>query len=201
MSCPPPPRLTISTRRGNDEWFTTGERHLLEQTDMMLQDVLNGLAEVLHQMKAICHLNRIRSTPCRAHRILFSPVTTDHHNARMLLEPGSEPVRRTVRQEVHHTVSLKIDEQRAVAMAFAPGPIIDPTDGYGEFDRFRRVSDQAQQRVRAGAKPELPCQASTGFALGGEANGFECFRKSVCATSRDGRHGVEPLGKDALLAS
>ena len=52
-----------------------------------------------------------------------------------------------------------------------------------------------------GIRSELPCQASTGFAAQGEANGFECFRKSVGATSRDGRHGVEPLGKDALLAS
>ena len=68
-----------------------------------------------------------------------------------------------VRQEVYHTVLLEVADDRAVAPAAQPCPVIDPNDPRRrEHDGTR--PDHAQQRVAADRHGEPPGQARPGSA-------------------------------------
>src|SRR5208282_3558428 len=67
---------------------------------------LNGLAEVLQQMKAIGDLPRMRGALTRGLRIEASAVAADHLHFRMILEPTGRGRRRTIRQQLKWTPVL-----------------------------------------------------------------------------------------------
>jgi hypothetical protein len=86
---------------------------------------LDGLAEVLHQMKAVSDLPRLWRALTRGLRIETSTVAADHFHLRMALQPTGGRFRRTIRQQVHNPPTLQVHDDRAVAGAFAPRPVIN----------------------------------------------------------------------------
>jgi hypothetical protein len=86
---------------------------------------LNGLAEVLQQMKAIGDLPCLRRALTRGVRIEASSVAADHLHFRMILEPTGRGRRRAIRQQVHHLATLQVHDDRAVVGALPPRPVIN----------------------------------------------------------------------------
>jgi hypothetical protein len=67
----------------------------------------------------------------------------------MVLEPRGQGLGRAVGQQVDAAPALEITEDRAVALAFAPGPVIDAEDTRRERRIEIGLADTAQQGRRA----------------------------------------------------
>jgi hypothetical protein len=61
------------------------------------QEGLQGLAEVLNQMKPIDHLYCVGCPPANALGVEVAPIATDDSDRRMLGEPGRDAGGRAVR--------------------------------------------------------------------------------------------------------
>ena len=112
---------------------------------------LNGLAEVLQQMKTISDLPRMRRALTRSLRIEASTIAADHLHVRVILEPTGRGRRRTIRQHVHHLTTLKVNDDHAVVGTLPPRPVIDVSHmdgGHGAaFGLSPGVLPQAGQDV------------------------------------------------------
>jgi hypothetical protein len=75
------------------------------------------------------------------------PIAHDDLDRRMVLEPRG--LGRAVGQQVDAAPALEITEDRAVALAFAPGPVIDAEDTRRERRIEIGLADAAQQGRRA----------------------------------------------------
>jgi len=158
-----------------------GDRYYHGQNGCLLADLLgsasdsgvltinhgaDGIAEVAQQVPPICNLDRIRRTLPHAVRVGTGPVARDNLDAWVLMQPPCQSVGLAVGQKVDHRVALQIDEDRAVATAAAPSPVVNGKDARNA----RRLSISAglayepQQRVRAGRHGQPLGQAHAGFA-------------------------------------
>ena len=125
--------LCYSVRRTIRSCRKRGRRLVISGVDLRIRDrrlkaselSLNGLAEVLQQMKAIGDLPRLRRALTRSLRIEASAVAADHLHFRMLLEPVGRGRRRTIPQQVHYLTALQVHDDRAVVGALPPRPIIN----------------------------------------------------------------------------
>ena len=75
------------------------------------------------------------------------PIAADDLDPRPVGQPAGEGLGAAIRQEVDHTPAFEIAQDRAVALATTPGPIIDPEDPWGMDEMLSAGSDHAQQRV------------------------------------------------------
>jgi hypothetical protein len=83
---------------------------------------------VLHQMEAVRNLHRIGCPLPNTGCIRVRAVTGHHVNFGMRLEPGRPRVGQAVLEHVNGAAALELDHDGAVAMAFAPGPIVNAND-------------------------------------------------------------------------
>jgi hypothetical protein len=91
----------------------------------------------------------MRKRPLRSDRVAASTIPGDDADLRLLRQPGFSRSWLPIRQESDCRMSLKVADQRAVAVVAPPGPVID-ADNRG----WRKVSwssppNHAQQRVVA----------------------------------------------------
>src|SRR4051812_45989879 len=77
------------------------------------------------------------------------PIADDDLDRRMVLEPRGQGFGRVVGQQVDAAPALEITEDRAVALAFAPSPVIDAEDTRRERRIEIGLADAAQQGRRA----------------------------------------------------
>ena len=89
---------------------------------------------------------RLAATP-RTFGVAAATITTDDLNTRMSLQPGGQRVGRAVSKQVYDTALLQIDQNRAVGLAFLPGPVIDAQHLRRGSRRERTVAGQPQQGV------------------------------------------------------
>lgn len=75
-------------------------------------------------MKSIRYLGRLGRTCFGGFRVSAGAIAADHFHLGMLLQPSSEGLGRTVRQEFDHPVRFQIDQQCPISLASSPGPII-----------------------------------------------------------------------------
>jgi hypothetical protein len=76
-------------------------------------------------MKPICNLNRIRSTLFGGLGINAATVPSNYLYTWMLLQPPSHAFHRPVGQEVDNLTLIQVHQNGPVALAFAPGPVVD----------------------------------------------------------------------------
>ena len=82
----------------------------------------------------------------------------------MGLEPLLERCRRPVGQQVDRAARLQIDQDRAVPVAPAPGPVVHPQHS-GPGDRLGgSAPEQPQEGVAADGHPDAPGQSRPRFA-------------------------------------
>ena len=79
-------------------------------------------------MKTVGDLRGIRSPLTDTRAIGFSPVPGHHLDLRMGLKPSRDRLGPAVLEPIDWATLLQIDDNRAIAMAFAPGPIVDAND-------------------------------------------------------------------------
>ena len=102
---------------------------------MLIEKVPQSVAAITQQMPAVQDLSGIRRAPAGAVGIGADAVADNGRDSRMLPQPRRQSVGIAVGQQVDHPATLEIAQDRAVALAFAPCPIIDAEHP----DRWDRV--------------------------------------------------------------
>src|SRR5712691_6137938 len=104
---------------------------LIERFEVLVmggENLFESGRHVLHHMEAVRNLHRIGcplpNTGCRRVRA----VTGHHVDFGMRLEPIRHRVGQAVLEHVNGAAALEIDHDGAVAMAFAPGPVVNAND-------------------------------------------------------------------------
>jgi len=88
----------------------------------------DGIAEVAQQVPAVGDLDRIRRTLAHAVRVGAGSVARDDLDPGVLTKPSGQGFGLPVGQQVQDLVALQVDQGRPVAVATAPGPVIDGAD-------------------------------------------------------------------------
>ena len=133
---------------------------------MPIESPRHGIVEVAQEMPPIADLDGIRSAGSDAVGIAAGAITGNDLSAGMILQPGRDRVTLAVGQQVDRPVALQIDDDRAVALAPPPGPVIDADDARRRCWFNRHGPDQAQQRVAADRHGEPVGQAGAALAPG-----------------------------------
>ena len=163
---------------------------------------LNGLAEVLQQMKTISDRPRLRRALTRGLRIEASTIAADHLHVRMILEPTGRGRRRTIHQHVHHLTTLQVNDDRPVVGALPPRPVIDASHmdgGHGAaFGPSPGVLPQAgQDRRVADRHPEPSHQPLRGPSASAMAKQPDDSRQAGSPARERRRKTRHALGEDA----
>jgi hypothetical protein len=100
-------------------------------------------------MPAIGHLNGLRGSMPTSVSVSPSTISRDDHHARMGLEPVENRACLAVRQQIDDLVVREIDQDGAVALAFAVRPVVQPQNRWRRTGWGRRAQNQPQKRVWA----------------------------------------------------
>src|SRR5918997_1520223 len=95
---------------------------------MLVQHPLQRIPRILQEMPAIGDLACLRRALCRPFSIGPGPITTNNDDLGMVTEPGGERRRLAIGQDIDRAMPLQVDDQGAVALAFAEGKIVDADD-------------------------------------------------------------------------
>jgi hypothetical protein len=117
--------VTIGGRfHGGAGTLSRSRRHFgLGKTPAQLP--FNGLPQVLQQVKAVRYLSRLRCTSARPLCIETTPVSTHDFNLGVLLKPFRSHVSGALPQYVYNLSPLQVNDNRSVAPALMPTPIIN----------------------------------------------------------------------------
>src|SRR5579863_1707845 len=86
---------------------------------------LQMVAQVLHQMIAVCHLNGLWQRPVDCIRIGTGAVSADHFNFLVACEPGQDGISSAVRQEIERLASFDVHQKRAVAVSPSESKVVN----------------------------------------------------------------------------
>ena len=93
--------------------------------------LLDGLAQILQEMKAVGDLLCLRSPVPRSLSIKPAPVPADDLDFWMLPEPFCGFLHRSFWLHLDNFPALQIDDDRSIAIASAPAPVINANNSYG----------------------------------------------------------------------
>jgi len=89
---------------------------------------LQGFPKILRHVPAVDHLDRVWRPPRRAVTIHDPPIAGDHRDPRVRPQPGDDRLGGAVGQEIDRPATLQVHDHGAIALAFAPGPVVDRDD-------------------------------------------------------------------------
>jgi hypothetical protein len=132
--------LPVAAAPGGHEKIAAGthRRRLLSRLRGTAQLLLDRLAQVLQQMEAVGDLPSLWRALARAISIEASAVPANDLNLGMPPEPFGGGGRRAIRQHVDHLTPLQVYDDRPVAAALSPAPVIDA--GHPERSGFATLS-------------------------------------------------------------
>ena len=124
----------------------------------------------------------------------------------MVLQPGGQGLSPAVGQQVDDPVTLQVAQDRAVALALAPGPVINTQDTGRRQGLQRRLTDAAQQGRGADRDRHRARHACSSIAAQCQGDGVVQGTKAIgVASSRlsDGRRvfGERPFPADGVDAA
>src|SRR4051794_13104325 len=91
---------------------------------MFFHGTLDGCRQVNEQMKSVCDLDCSGRTIRCAFGIQSTSITADNFNRRMLPQPTFKRFSRPVGKQVHHPMSLEINQYGSVILPLAPRPVV-----------------------------------------------------------------------------
>src|SRR4051794_15097855 len=91
---------------------------------MFFHGTLDGRRQVDEQVKSICDLDCSGRTVRDTFGIESTSITADNFNRRMLPQPTFKRFSRPVRKQVHHPMSLEINQYGPVFLPLTPRPVV-----------------------------------------------------------------------------
>ncbi len=166
----------------------------------MAELFLDRLPEVLDQMKAIGHLSGLRSTAPDSLGVEAATVTADDLNGRVLVQPRRRAGSRPGLQHIQNRPAFQVDQDRAVALPLALGPIIN-TEYPNRFLGWERLATQEPQEMsRTSFYTKRSGQTAPAFPAQRKADRTQGVRQlsGTTTTSLDERRHA--LAEDAAKA-
>jgi hypothetical protein len=115
---------------GSERQFVAdGSGGLLEDDLLMQEEALERSHQIVDQMPPVRHLNSLGRAAARAVSVESGAVPTHYNDPRMRSQPGCHRLSRAVRQQVDEAMALEVAEQRTIAMAAPPRPVVDAEHG------------------------------------------------------------------------
>ncbi|EWY40690.1 hypothetical protein N825_32710 [Skermanella stibiiresistens SB22] len=169
-------------------------------TVMVLKDAAQGIAAVPEEMKAIRYLDCLRSSLAGSVGVSARTIPDKYLDAGMTPQPDCQSRGLAVGQQVDDAVAFQIAQDRAVALAFAPSPVIDV-----ENTDFRHwigncLADAARQRRGADRDCHPARQARSGIAAQCQCHGMVQGAKTIGVASPGPGYGIGTFGKGPLAA-
>lgn len=167
------------------------------------QLLLDALAQVLQQVEAIGDLSRLRGTLSSALGVEPAAVAADDLDLGTLAEPSRGAVGGAIRQQVDDFTPLQVDDQRSVATALDPAPVIDPCHSQEWLHTdaaslaFEMPQDGVVARRHAQPRHQTLCRPSASRV----AEQMNQLCHSACSPCIGRRYRWHQLGKRPLLAS
>ncbi len=176
--------------------------NLLGHGVVTLHDHAHRLAEVAQHVPSVGDLDGARRADPRTLGVGAGPVVGEDLHARVRPQPGGQRLCRPVGQQVHHRVLLEVDQDRPVAVAAPPSPIIDRHHPRGR--RGRRIAAsgarRAQQRVRAHGHRQAGSEPCTGLAAHGQGDAPMQGGDTLGAARIGPSDVIQPLGEGPTRA-
>src|SRR5262249_45581035 len=120
------------------------------------------------QMPAIGHLDRLWRTFSGRLRRSWGAITADDLDSRVSLEPVNQRLRFPLRAQLNDPALLEVDQDGAVVVALAEGPVINPEHSWRWLRVQRCPAHQPQQRRWPDRHAEASDQPRSRFATEGE---------------------------------
>jgi hypothetical protein len=152
-------------------------------------------------MKPIDHLHRLGCPPTNAVRIQVTAITADGGDRRMLFQPGRQRRGRAARQEVHNAMRRQIDQDRAIAMAPPPGPLVDAHGLQSWGLRHGGRQHQPEEGGRTGRQPQVSGEPSPGLPTQGHTDGAQRRHEPLGFPGIRRHEGWQALREDAAFAA
>ncbi|GAU71454.1 hypothetical protein SSP35_40_00200 [Streptomyces sp. NBRC 110611] len=125
--------------------------------------LLDRLAQVLPEVKAICDLDRVRHGRADRLRVRARAVTAHDLGAGMFFEPGGEGLGGAVGQDVDDAAGLDVDEDGAVDVTALECEVVDAQYPRAPLRRLgRQPPHTAEQGVRADRAVQQGGEPGTG---------------------------------------
>ena len=159
----------------------------------MLQETVEGLAEILQQMEAIGDLLRVRRAASGTIRVEIAAIPRDHADTGACVEPRRDRIGGALGEQIDHAMPCEVAEDRAVASPFLPRPVVHTNHLGPDGERERCRAHEAQQRLVARWHPEVAGETGTGLAAEGDADLGERGEQAVAPTRTGGDEGGEAL--------
>jgi hypothetical protein len=161
---------------------------------------LKQLAHIGQEVEAIGNLDGIGRALTRTVSVGAGTITADHVDAGVLSQPGRQTLGGSVRQEFDRLATFEVYEDRPVALAPPPGPVIDAEHTRIGWRPHRCLADQAEERRAAGRHPQTAPDAGTGAATEGEPDLAQCHQERHAATGSASCQSRYLLGEDTPRA-
>jgi len=134
------------------------------------QHLVQGLAGILQEVKAVSDLHRIRcALPC-SFGVRLCSVSHDVLDTGMGAQPGRQRLSGPAREEIDRSMGLEIDQERSVHLTAMEGEIIDAEDAWGRCHRKHGASKQTEQ-----------CHPQAGTRTDGQTRGASQTRSGLSA--------------------
>jgi len=174
---------------------------LLQHFMLALKKPLERIIKVDQDMKPIRNLKRSWSAFSGSLRVGSCSVTADDFNPRISGEPGFQRLSLSVRQDIHNVMSFQVNEECAIGLPLADGPIVHSKHAWGRSSRNGSTAEQTEQRVSTDRHLHvlaLPSRRSASQFFG---DGTESAGLSIGATSMGHRYIDKWLGKGFACTS
>jgi hypothetical protein len=126
---------------------------------MRLECARQSLTQVAQEVPSIGHLDRLRRSLPDSFCIGAGAVPADNLHARVCAQPRGDGLALPVRQKIDHPARLKVAQNGAVAVALAPGPIVDAKNAWSPLCRGGPGSPpQLPQRGAIDQQSHTACQ-------------------------------------------
>src|SRR5438093_350434 len=110
------------------------------------EQTLYRLSQINENVEAVSNLDSRWCSSASALGIRTGPIAADDLDPSLRRQPPGERLGCTVRQQVDRSMTLVIDQNRAVGAASLSGPVVDAHDSRRWPLRQRQSMDQPQQR-------------------------------------------------------
>ena len=171
-----------------------------QRCGVTFEESLNRIAEVLQQVPTVGDLARLR---CSAHSpfgVAARAIPRDDLNAGPFHQPSRQRIGGSIGKQVQHAVPLQVNDDRAVCVPLAHGPVINADHPWRRV-RFRRhATEQSTQRRSAGGESEVLDRARSGLTahLHGELRQRDVG--ASCPTAVRAHDTLQSLGEHGSMA-
>jgi len=106
-----------------------GQQRPAGRTAVKVHLLLDSLPQVLHDMKPVGDLFRLRRALPGSLGVETAAISADHFHLGMSFQPVGAGDHITIFENIDDRATLQIDNDRAVGLRLPPAPVVDPDDG------------------------------------------------------------------------